>query len=640
MKTGRVAEFLRRHVLSPLTIVIVTAALLLGYLLWFGYQEAMQAAEVNARNLTWMIESRFGAALDRTRATLDEMAARLNAEMLRPEAVAAHQGRLNAELDLELSHFRELDAFRVFDASGDLLYTSGADKTRHTNIADRPFFGQLRDDPQAKVAYSEVITARTNDAETVIVCRALRAADGRFLGMIGAQLKLTYFQDLFESLDVGTKGVVAIRRSDNFSLVLRRPTMVSEINRSLPVDHPIRRAIAGGAGQAMLKVAAYTDGIDRVFSLHVVKDAPFYVLAGMAEDDVLAHWRARTLAVGAVGILLLGSLWLTRGTLRRREDELVEVREVAREAEDRLRLLVKVYEHIGEAILVTDAENRIVSANRAFTRLTGYALGEVEGRNPKLLSAGRTTAEEYDAMWRAISERGRWQGEIWDRRKDGSCYPKALTISTLRDGRGKVTHYIGSFTDISERKAAEQNIHHLAHHDSLTGLPNRFSLQQRLEQAIVGARRDGRQLAVMFIDLDRFKIINDTLGHPVGDGLLVEVARRLLQSVRESDIVARMGGDEFVVVITDVSEDAAEGISTVAQKILDALSLPYRIDGHRLESTTSIGVSVFPADGNNVNMLMKNADTAMYHAKALGRHNVQFFSDAAKTAAGRQTGLP
>lgn len=628
MNAGVLGEFFRKHVLSPLTVVIVSATGLLVYLFWFGYHEAVRAAEVHLANLTWMIESRVSGSVDGIRTTLDELAARLTAERLRPEAVATNEQAINAELDLERSHLAEVAALRVFDAAGDLLYTSSAANTQLANIADRPFFRQLRDDPGTNLVYSEVIIARTNGARTTVVARALRGADGRFLGMIGAQLNLAHFRDLFAHIDVGPKGLIAIRRSDDFKLVLRQPELVDEINKPLPSDHPIRRAIAGGARETILTLPAYTDGVTRVFSVRAVDGSPFYVLAAMAEDDVLAAWRVRTLGVGLIGLLGLAVIWGTRGRLLRRENELVEVRGVARQAEDRLRLLVNVYEHIGEAIVVTGADNRIVSVNRAFTRLTGYPLGEVEGRNPKLLSAGRTTPEEYTAMWRTINERGRWQGEVWDRRKDGSCYPKWLTISTLRDGRGEVTHYIGSFTDISERKAAEQNIHHLAHHDSLTGLPNRFSLQQRLEQAIAGARRDGRQLAVMFVDLDHFKTINDTLGHPVGDGLLIEVARRLLQGVRESDIIARLGGDEFVVVITDVTEDGIQEISAVADKIVRTLSTPYRVDGLALHSTPSIGISVFPTDGNDVNTLMKSADTAMYHAKSQGRRNFQFFTAA------------
>jgi diguanylate cyclase (GGDEF)-like protein/PAS domain S-box-containing protein len=303
-----------------------------------------------------------------------------------------------------------------------------------------------------------------------------------------------------------------------------------------------------------------------------------------------------------------------------------------RVTENRLRLLAGVFENSAEAIMVSDRDNRILEVNNAFARLTGYAPDEVRGRDPRLLSSGRSAPEAYRAMWQSIRSTGRWQGEIWDRRKDGSVYPKWLSISTIRGTDGNIEHYIGSFVDISERKAAEEKINRLAHFDTLTDLPNRANLQGRLEQALASARRDGhrRHVAVMFLDLDRFKNINDTLGHHIGDALLLEVSRRLRSSVRESDVVARLGGDEFVVVLTGADAVAAERI---AGKMLQALTQPYHIDGQCLHTTSSIGIAVFPGDGETVDLLMRNADAAMYQAKAAGRNNVKFFAASMNQAA-------
>ncbi|KFB77262.1 EAL domain-containing protein [Candidatus Accumulibacter cognatus] len=300
--------------------------------------------------------------------------------------------------------------------------------------------------------------------------------------------------------------------------------------------------------------------------------------------------------------------------------------------ETRLRLLAGVFEHSAEAIMVNDRDNRILEVNKAFCRLTGYAADEVRGENPRRLSSGLSPPETYRAMWQSINRTGHWQGEIWDRRKDGSVYPKWLSISTICGSDGNIEHYIGSFVDISERKAAEERISHLAHFDTLTDLPNRSNLQGRLEQALAAARRDSqhRPLAVMFLDLDRFKNINDTLGHHVGDSLLLEVSKRLMASVRESDVVARLGGDEFVVVLTGADAIAAE---RVASKILTTLSQPYHLEGQRLHTTSSIGIAVFPGDGESVDILMRNADAAMYHAKSAGRNNMQFFTASMNQAA-------
>lgn len=304
----------------------------------------------------------------------------------------------------------------------------------------------------------------------------------------------------------------------------------------------------------------------------------------------------------------------------------------ARKAEQaHLHLMGEVFRHAGEAIMVTDQRNRIVMVNQAFSVLTGYSPEEVVGLNPRLLSAGKTPVSEYRKMWAAILERGHWQGEIWDKRKDGSVYPKLLSISVLRDEQGLVTHHIASFTNITEHKEAESRIRYLALHDTLTGLPNRLSLLDRLDLALNTARRRREMLGVVFIDLDRFKLINDTLGHHVGDSLLILLAQRLRQCVRASDLIARLGGDEFVVVVTEVQ--SVEMVVSVVQKILETLRQPYDIEGRMLHSTPSLGLSLFPTDGEDGDTLMRNADAAMYHAKALGRNGFQCYDPAMNAAA-------
>jgi diguanylate cyclase (GGDEF)-like protein/PAS domain S-box-containing protein len=302
-----------------------------------------------------------------------------------------------------------------------------------------------------------------------------------------------------------------------------------------------------------------------------------------------------------------------------------------------LRLYANMFEHSGEAILITDHDNHIVEVNPALERMTGYAFDELQGKNPRVLASGQTSHETYVAMWAALGESGFWQGELWDRHKDGGIYPKWSTISAMRDARGGVTHYFAGYTDISERKDAERRIEHLAHHDALTGLFNRHSLENRLGQALLTARRADEPLAVIFIDMDRFKLINDSLGHHVGDQLLIEVAARLKASVRESDVVARLGGDEFVVVLTGM--DSALDATAVTGKILTTLGQPYELCGTTLHSTPSIGVSIFPADGNDVDTLMQNADAAMYHAKEQGRNNIQFFTASMNVAVGERLEL-
>ncbi len=308
-----------------------------------------------------------------------------------------------------------------------------------------------------------------------------------------------------------------------------------------------------------------------------------------------------------------------------------------RRTEQQLRLAAHVFEYSGEAIVITDRDNLIIEVNPAFCQLTGYSPDEVRGKDPKLLSCGTTPPEDYAVMWKSIRQQGLWQGELWDRRKDGSIYPKLLTISTVRSEDGRIEYFIGSFTDISHQKEVEARIRHLAHHDPLTGLPNRLYLSISMERMLAAAQRDQSGLAMMFIDLDRFKVINDTLGHRIGDLLLIETARRLVSCIRQSDIVARLGGDEFVIALTGL--EAMHDAATVAHKIITQLGESYEIQGHTLHSTPSIGISLFPTDGADTETLMKHADTAMYHAKEQGRNNVQFFAAAMNTAAAQRLQL-
>ena len=318
-----------------------------------------------------------------------------------------------------------------------------------------------------------------------------------------------------------------------------------------------------------------------------------------------------------------GKPLLSRGTVQ-------DVSE-RQQAEETINLYANVFRYSAEAILITDEANRIVATNPALTELTGYTQAELAGKDPHVLASGLTPEATYQEMWSTLKETGQWQGELFDRRKDGAIYPKWISISVVRDGEGKVKNHIATFVDISARKAAEKHIYQLAHHDPLTGLYNRFSLEERLGQALMQVQREGGQLALLFIDMDRFKVINDTLGHHVGDALLVEIARRLQGVVRDSDIVARIGGDEFVVVLTGIEESMAA--MTVAEKIVTNLGVPYEIGEHQLHSTPSVGISLYPEDGRDAEGLMKSADTAMYHAKAQGRNNYQFFTPQMNAAA-------
>jgi len=293
--------------------------------------------------------------------------------------------------------------------------------------------------------------------------------------------------------------------------------------------------------------------------------------------------------------------------------------------EQRLQLFDEVLRNSREAVVITDADNNILSVNPTFSEITGYAPEEVIGRNPRILSSGRQSREFYRNLWRQLELDGTWRGEIWNRRKNGEIYPEWLDISLVRDSGGRVTHHIAIFSDITRRKETERQLQFLAFHDPLTKLPNRLLLRDRFEQAAAVATRDKTRLALLFLDLDQFKTVNDTLGHMLGDQLLTAVAERLTASVRDCDTISRLGGDEFAILLGGFREVSTA--SAMAKKILDQLTLPFAIGTHQLSATSSIGIGLYPDDGRDFDTLLKIADAAMYYAKDSGRNTYRFYTE-------------
>jgi diguanylate cyclase (GGDEF)-like protein/PAS domain S-box-containing protein len=299
--------------------------------------------------------------------------------------------------------------------------------------------------------------------------------------------------------------------------------------------------------------------------------------------------------------------------------------------EDKLKLANLVYQAIGEAIMVADADNRIVTVNPAFTELTGYTLQEAVGQSTSLLKSGHQNEAFYQIMWHALETTGHWQGEIWNRRKSGQIYLEWLTINTVYDEQNNVRHRVAMFSDITDQKHAEQTIWQQANFDSLTGLPNRHMFYERLAQEMKKSRRVGLPLALLFLDLDHFKDINDTLGHGKGDLLLKEVAQRLVSCVRSTDTVARLGGDEFTIILAELQEQ--DSIERLAQDILCQLTKPFELVGEIAYVSVSIGITLYPEDTDDIDVLIKNADQAMYAAKDQGRNCRHYFTISMQEAA-------
>ncbi|MFN3303271.1 MAG: putative bifunctional diguanylate cyclase/phosphodiesterase [Roseateles sp.] len=322
----------------------------------------------------------------------------------------------------------------------------------------------------------------------------------------------------------------------------------------------------------------------------------------------------------------------TSGALRDASGQLLGVFGLSRDVTERRREEARwqqwatAFENIRDGVMITDAHARIQTVNAAFSAITGYAADEVVGASPSLLQSGRHGPEFYAQMWATLLQEDRWQGEIWNRRKNGEVYPELLTLNAVRDAAGRVTHYVGVFTDVTRSKSAEAQLERLAHYDALTGMPNRVLLQARLRQALQRGRRLGCTTAVLVIDLDGFKTVNDSLGHPAGDELLVCMAARLQECLRPDDVLGRLGGDEFLVMVENCGSPAE--VATLAGQLLASVAAPVPLAGGRdAYVTASIGISLHPTDGSVGSVeLLRDADAAMYRAKAQGRNCFCFYT--------------
>jgi len=357
-------------------------------------------------------------------------------------------------------------------------------------------------------------------------------------------------------------------------------------------------------------ISALQDVTEKVkgFSLGAVD----YITKPFNEEEVLARVETH---------LALQNL---RRNIQEKNNQLQEEIKERKSLELELRRAATIFDNTDEGIIVTNADYEIILVNKVFTEITGYKPDDVYGKNPRLLQSGHQDDAFYKTMWNTLNRDGQWRGEIWNKTKDGNIFPAWENINAVKDEHGHITNYVSIFSDISILKKSEERLSHLAHHDNLTGLPNRLRFTANLEQALETAKRHEHKIALMFLDLDEFKQINDTLGHDIGDKLLIEFSERLKNCVRAEDTVARLGGDEFTIVLTKIAHSEDAGL--IADKIVKAIRKPLVLDKQSIDTSTSIGISIYPDDAKNCEALMKSADIAMYHAKAMGKNRYQFFT--------------
>jgi diguanylate cyclase (GGDEF)-like protein/PAS domain S-box-containing protein len=548
------------------------------------------------------------------------------------EAVAASERELQRILDhMQDTYYRTDVEGRVVRASQSVLRLLGysPEEILGSSLADMYFHPQDRQDFLRSLAESNGALAayesrlRHRDGREVWVltnAQYLRNADGKIVGVEGTTRDNTEHRAMVEALKNSEARLVALIEALPDAVILK--------------DGEGHWQIVNSAGLALFRLKGLDwQGKDSKQLAAMKPDLVATITRDRSSDQVA--WRNRRLTRSEEEILgeegqthhwefVKLPLFNPDGS---RRGLLVVARDLTerRRAEEDLRLAAQVFENSGEAIMIMDADSLAVSVNRAFLEMSGYQPSEVLGKAPAMLKSDLHDEDFYHRLWQSLTDTDYWQGEIWNRRKNGEVYPEWLGISTLHSPDGKVTHYVAISSDISERKAAEARIEFLAHHDPLTDLPNRLLLKDRLERAIVHGDRTGTKVALLFIDLDRFKTVNDSLGHPVGDRLLREAAQRLRTCIRDMDTVSRQGGDEFLVVLTEPED--ADAVTSVAEDILSALAMPFSLDGHEVAISCSVGIAVFPEDGSDFDGLLKKADIAMYHAKEAGRNAFRYYTE-------------
>ncbi|MGK2951005.1 MAG: diguanylate cyclase domain-containing protein [Thiobacillus sp.] len=585
-----------------------------------------------------------------------ERLARHLSQALHEEGTDIAQDRLPQGFAAEIQNIKsdfKLEKVKVFSREGVVVYSTDAKdigmRNEHAYFTEMVAQGQVF----TKVAHKESRTAE-NQVATADVVETYQPimVQGRFLGAFELYYdvtdRLSRMDRLQHSSLAQMMGMVLVLGCAMVLVLLRAARAVDErdqVQQALQASEARFRSMSASAQDGIIEmdrggqVAYWNPAAARIFGFseaeamgqnlhHLITpqrfQSAFHAQFGSFQETgqgVLIGKATELVALDKSGheFPVEISLAAIRETDGFRAIGIVRDIRRRKEAEQELRLGLSVIRHASEGIIVTDAQSNISMVNPAFSRMTGYSEEEAIGSSPRILRSGRHDDEFYAQMWTALYEKGYWQGEIWNRRKNGEIYPEWLSLSAIKDSEGRISNFVGMFSDISKLKEAEEGLERLAFYDALTGLPNRLLFRERLESALKAARRSAaKRTAVLYLDLDKFKPVNDTYGHTTGDALLQEVARRLSELVREVDTVARLGGDEFAIVLREFADAAIP--QRVAEKIIAALNEPVFVKGHNCHIGTSIGIAIAPDHADHATALVELADAAMYAAKNRGRN--------------------
>ena len=626
---GRGAMTASRNLRGLLVASLVVANLAVLAIAGYSIHDSRKGHELRAETLTQNIASALvqsiSYSMDRIHQALHTVADEFERQ-LSDNGIDAPA--MQAFLDRHAKRLPEVVAFRVLNADGDLIFGKDPGETKTVNWADRDYFIYHRDHADDTLRMTKPFMGLITREYIVAFSQRLSTADGRFAGVLIVPVTVDHFTDLMSKFDLGPGGTIALRDGRDIGLITRYPAIPDKPAGQVgdrSVSQTLRQLLESGVRAATFHTTVAADGVERIATFHRLEKAPMIVVAGLARDSYLAEWsrEAYTTSAMAFGFLLL-SLFSGRYMLRLLNQTM--------RASHRNQIYLQ---NASDGIQILDAKGNLVEANDRFCTMLGHDRAELLGKNmTEWCGTWTRDVLEKETLPRLLASSAPATMETRLRRKDGTLLDVEANVSSF--GLDGSKYLYASVRDITERKEAIERIEHLAFYDPLTDLPNRRLLLDRLERALSASARHQRQGALMLLDMDDFKTLNDTLGHDVGDRFLVEVANRLTSCVRDGDTVARHGGDEFVVILEDLTEDtlAAMQVEVVAEKILRRVSEPYLLDlaisedrpsSHSYHCTSSIGITLFRDHSVSVDELMKRVDTAMYQAKAAGRNALRFF---------------
>jgi len=584
----------------------------------------LATAEVESRNYVQLLEQDISTLVH----SLDRMLQ--STVVMYPQLVASGGAQVEQLVAMQAAQYPDVENLAVLDASGRVLHASLGVPAGTPSLAGRDYFQTLRARPDAGLVISRPFQGQISKKWVIVLARALRDARGQFSGVVLASIPLSRLNQAFLALELSRRG--AYNLFDNaFHVVTRYPELNADGQSSIgrPFNSSaLQGRMADGLDRGTYRASSSIDRVDRVYSYNRIRAYGLNVIAGVNVEEYLKDWRVQAWALSSlVGFFVLITsvfAWSLHRAWCRQELNLQRLSELNRQLDHETALSQTIIRSSPFAIYTRDREGIVTAWNPAAEKLFGWPAEQIVGR-PLLSVPPGKERETVELRDRVLAGENIIDLEVRRQRKDGTLFDLSTTLAPLRDAGGEVTGYLAIAADITARKAAEEQIEFLAYRDVLTGLPNRLLLQDRFSQATAHADRSRSKVALLFLDLDNFKTINDSLGHTVGDALLQEIARRLGVCVRETDTISRQGGDEFLIVLSELA--GTEAVPPVLLKIREHLQAPVVCDGHELSTSASIGVALYPDDGRDFDTLLKKADTAMYRAKDAGRNHYRFFDE-------------